>query len=124
MAGQYQRAPQDDDEYQLNEVSAEESAPDTYEDEQEKLYKAAKKRVKELKDFYAHVSIFFIVNAFLFILDVMDGGVTWFYWPLLGWGIGVVIHAWSVFFEQGFWGKDWEERKIREYMGEKPKRQG
>jgi hypothetical protein len=40
----------------------------------------------------------------------------WFIWPLMGWGVGVVIHALSAFgFGPGF-GADWEARKIRELM--------
>ncbi len=38
----------------------------------------------------------------------------WFYWPMLGWGIGIATHAVGVF---GI-GKDWEERKIQQLMEE------
>ena len=40
----------------------------------------------------------------------------WFYWPLLGWGIGLLAHAASVFMYENPWGKDWEDRKIKELM--------
>jgi 2TM domain len=53
-------------------------------------------------------------------LDVstLTGGVWWFYWPLLGWGIGLGAHALGVFDFgwSGPWGRDWEERKTREMM--------
>ena len=42
----------------------------------------------------------------------------WFFWPLLGWGIGVVFHGIKVFNYMPFIGKDWEERKIKEFMDE------
>jgi hypothetical protein len=40
----------------------------------------------------------------------------WFYWPLLGWGIGVTAHGFSVYGIIGLFGKEWEEKKIREIM--------
>jgi hypothetical protein len=40
----------------------------------------------------------------------------WFYWPLLGWGIGLFFHGMSVFVFSKFPGKQWEERKIKEVM--------
>jgi len=86
-------------------------------------YKAARKRVKEIKEFYTHVAIFIIVNGFLFLLNMLTSPDSlWFYWPLLGWGIGLGAHAYTVYGENGVFGKDWEDRKIRELMGEKRKR--
>ena len=32
------------------------------------------------------------------------------------WGIGLVVHGFSVFVPQWFLGNNWEERKIRELM--------
>ena len=40
----------------------------------------------------------------------------WFYWPLLGWGIGVLFHGMKVFNITPFLGRNWEEQKIRELM--------
>ncbi|AST01282.1 hypothetical protein BT10792_02380 [Bacillus thuringiensis] len=36
-------------------------------------------------------------------------------YPLAGWGIGIVIHGLTTF-PVGIFGKEWEERKIKEYM--------
>lgn len=83
------------------------------------LYKAAKKRVQQLKEFYEHLVAYVLVNLFLFVIDIRDGGADFFYFVLLGWGIGIGIHAFETFVTS----RDWEERKIRELMGEKPKRQ-
>jgi hypothetical protein len=49
---------------------------------------------------------------------MLVGGAWWFYWPLVGWGIGLGLHAFGVF---GFggggpWGREWEERKTQEIM--------
>jgi hypothetical protein len=44
--------------------------------------------------------------------------VWWFYWALIGWGIGLGVHALAVFGFSGGgpWGREWEERKMREMM--------
>lgn len=40
----------------------------------------------------------------------------WFLWAAFGWGIGIVFHAVGVFQWNPFFNKDWEERKIKEFM--------
>ena len=85
-------------------------------DEQER-YERARKRVEEIKGFYTHLMVYVLVNLALFVLDLVSSpGLQWFYWPLLGWGIGVVAHAGSVFGPGWFWGPEWEERKTKELM--------
>jgi len=43
--------------------------------------------------FYRHFMTFAIVNSFLAAVDLLSGGGTWFYWPLLGWGMGIALQA-------------------------------
>ena len=86
-------------------------------------YERAKKRVEDIRGFYHHLLIYVLVNAFLFVLNILTSpGDLWFYWPLLLWGIGIVAHAASVFASGGLWGKDWEERKIKQLMEKGPPR--
>ncbi|MCF6222361.1 MAG: 2TM domain-containing protein [Flavobacteriaceae bacterium] len=76
-------------------------------------YIRAKKRVEELKGFYGNVVAYCVVIPFLIFINYRTGwGHKWFFYPMFGWGIGVVIQAFVVF---GY-GSDWEERKIREFM--------
>ena len=83
-------------------------------DEQTK-YEDAKKRVNEIKEFYQHLVVYVLVNAFLFTVNKLTSpGHNWFIWPLLGWGLGLVLHALTVF--GALWGSGWEERKIKEIM--------
>lgn len=80
-------------------------------------YEKARKRVEEIRGFYTHLLIYILVNVGLFILNLVTSrGDFWFYWPLFGWGIGILAHALSVFGPRRLWGSDWEERKIKELM--------
>jgi hypothetical protein len=82
-------------------------------DKETVAYRKASRRVKELKGFYGNLTSYCIVIPFLFILNLWTSpGYFWFFWPMLGWGIGLASHAVSVF---GV-GKDWEEKKIKELM--------
>jgi hypothetical protein len=82
--------------------------------EDQEKYEAARKRVEDIKGFYVHVLIYLAVNLLLFIINITSSpGGYWFYWPLLGWGIGVLIHGLSVFVFEGLFGKQWEEKKIK-----------
>ena len=55
----------------------------------------ARKRAEELQGYYIHLSVYVAVNLGLFLINSLtrDGGTWWFYWPMLGWGIGLVVHT-------------------------------
>jgi hypothetical protein len=76
----------------------------------------ARKHVRELRDFYVHLSIYGAVMILLLIIDLLTGDGFWFYWPLLGWGIGVAVHGASVLTEDVKFDKRWEDRKVRERL--------
>lgn len=75
------------------------------------------KRVQEKKGFYVHLAIYLTMGVFFFVVNLVTRDYPsdwWFYWPLLGWGIGIAMHYFSVF---GLpFGKiltpEWEEREI------------
>lgn len=86
-------------------------------EEDNRYYKKAEKRVNDIKGFYVHLIVFVFINIFFVVLNLLTSpGRLWFYWPLLGWGVGVVAHGLSVFGYDVFMGKDWEEKKIKEYQ--------
>jgi hypothetical protein len=61
-------------------------------------YEKAKKRVEEKLGFYTHLAVYFLVNGILIIINLTQSpGELWFYWPLLGWGIGVFFHGMGVY---------------------------
>jgi hypothetical protein len=87
----------------------------TEEKNDDPLYTSAHKRAEELQGFYIHLLVYLAVNAGLFVINLLtrDGnGGWWFYWPLAGWGIGLVIHALTTF--GGLFSEDWKERKATE----------
>ena len=89
----------------------------------DKRYKAAKKRVNEIREFYTHLVVYVAVIAFLSVINVLiTPGFPWVLIVMSGWGIGIVMHAWDAFGQYHLLGKDWEERKIAELLGEKSKR--
>lgn len=88
--------------------------------EQSPEYKAARRRVRQLRGFYSHLAVYVAVNAGLLIINLFSSpGRLWIVWPLAGWGIAVVIHGASVFLAGRMLGREWEERKIREIMRRK-----
>jgi hypothetical protein len=85
-------------------------------EQDDERYRHARARVQALKSFYIHAAVYVLVNIMLFVIDAADGSNWWFYWPLLGWGIGLAAHGFAVFAMGGVFGADWEARKIREIM--------
>lgn len=62
---------------------------------------AALKRVKARKGFKNHLSVYLIVNGMLVVIWALSGGgYFWPIWPIAGWGVGIAINAWAVYFER------------------------
>jgi hypothetical protein len=48
---------------------------------------------REKKGFIVHAIAYAVFNSAMIAIDLMTGpDVTWFYWPLGGWGVGLVSH--------------------------------
>lgn len=93
-------------------------------------YARAQKRVDEIKKFYKHLAFYLIVNFFFIgrriYKDINYGdsfteaftdldNYRFFFW----WGIILIFHAVKTFGIPNLFNKDWEDRKIKEYMNEK-----
>ena len=84
---------------------------------EEERYFKARKRVEEIKGFYGNLIAYVVVNLGLMVINLLTSpAYLWFFWPMLGWGIGVLFHGMKVFNYMPFFGKDWEEQKIKEFM--------
>lgn len=83
----------------------------------EKKYSMAKEQVEKLKGFYIHFTIYLIfVPFFIWLNYISNAGFPWAIFPIGGWGFGVLGHASETFNYNPFFGKNWEERKIRKLM--------
>ena len=81
--------------------------------ESNRKYRRAKKRVECLKGFYGSVTAYCLVMPLLVFINYRTHWeFQWFWFPLFGWGLGIVIQAFKIY---GY-GSDWEERKIQEIM--------
>jgi len=92
-------------------------------------YLRAKKKVEKLKGFYWHLAFYLGVNLFIStskIVSDLSEGKTFveIFWDFgtfavwIFWGIGIFFHAIEVFKQNILFGKDWEERKLNEFMDE------
>jgi uncharacterized integral membrane protein len=85
-------------------------------------YEEAVKRVKKIKGFYTHAIVYLVINSMLVILNIqnLNEGESYFqfknFFTAFFWGIGLLAHALSIFLPYFILGKDWEERKIKEFM--------
>lgn len=90
-----------------------------YKIEDEK-YLRAKERVAQMKKFYSGLLSYIVVITGLGALNyyLNEWSYAWFLWAAFGWGIGLVFQAIKTFSLNPFFGKNWEDRKIREFMQE------
>jgi two-component system LytT family sensor kinase len=80
---------------------------------QNSAYERASKRVKELKGFYGNLVSYCVIIPFLIFINLYTAPqYQWFWWPMLGWGLSIVMRAISIF---GI-SKDWEEQQIQKIL--------
>ena len=74
----------------------------------------AVKRLKKRRDFFGHLLVYLLVNAFLVVIWALgdSDGFFWPVFPIVGWGIAVVMNAWDVYRNDEF-----DEDQIRREMG-------
>lgn len=91
--------------------------------DKENKYMRARERVDELKKFYGNLTSYFLVIGGLALINYYSNGFEymWFLWAAFGWGIGIIFHAIKTFDLNPFFGKQWEKRKIKEFMEEDEK---
>ncbi|WP_372935271.1 histidine kinase [Seonamhaeicola sp.] len=82
-------------------------------------YLRARNHVEELKGFYySLISYIFVIPFLAFINYRTYWEFQWFWFPMFGWGLGLGIQAFRVFVNNGAFGRNWEKRKIEEFMRE------
>lgn len=97
---------------------------DSYEKEK---YERALKKTKDIKGFYTHALVYFVINLLLFLAHIgvfkfQFSEIEWPHWSFLStpffWGIGLFFHGLHVFRHKFGFFRDWEERKIKQFMEE------
>jgi len=82
-------------------------------------YVKAVERVEKLKEFYQNLVSYCLVIPFLIFINLrFSPGFHWFWFPLFGWGMGLIFHFLEVNNYNIFLGSNWEDRKIKELMDE------
>tara|TARA_R100000935_G_C2815622_1_gene157162 strand:+ start:277 stop:1422 length:1146 start_codon:yes stop_codon:yes gene_type:complete len=80
-------------------------------------YLRAQEKVKKLKSFYGSLTSYCIIIPALAIFNMLSSNAfPWVIFPALGWGIGLIFHGIEVFGYNPLLGKDWEDKKIKEFM--------
>ena len=89
---------------------------------EEERYYQAQKKVKEIKDFYAHLTVYALCNPIVIVVNfITSPGFLYFIFSLVGWGMVIVLHGLKVFDYMPFFSKEWEERKVKEFMEKEEK---
>jgi len=83
---------------------------------EDKRYEKAKERVEQIKGFYGNLMSYCIVIPILIFINYRTTDFPWAIFPALGWGFGVTAHGLEAFGLNPFYGRKWEERKMREFM--------
>ncbi len=94
---------------------------------EQEAYKMAQIKVKKLKNFYIHLIVYILVNGILLFSRYINfdeyesffsfrNFSTAFYW-----GIGLVAHGATVFVPNFAFGKEWEDKKMKEFMEKEKK---
>ena len=85
---------------------------------EQQRYEKARKKVQEIKGFYVHFVVYAIVISLIVIVNLrFTPQYHWFWYPMFGWGLGLFFHWFGVIgVDRLGFGKDWEEKKIKEYM--------
>ena len=75
-------------------------------------------KVRKIKGFYIHLIQYVVVIGVLAVINLATHpSKLWFFWPAMGWGIGIVAHAAATFEVIPFFGAEWEKKQIEKQLG-------
>ncbi|MQR00322.1 helix-turn-helix domain-containing protein [Glaciimonas soli] len=76
--------------------------------------------VRQLKKFYRSILLYVVIISFLAVVNYMSSPhQLWVIWPALGWGLGLLLRAASLFDFFPFFGADWEKKQVEKRLGRK-----
>ena len=77
----------------------------------------ARRYVRRKRIYYTILGGWIALSLMWFTIDMLDGSDSlWFYWPMGGTGIAVVITGVALLGIGGLFGADWEQREIDKYL--------
>jgi 2TM domain len=86
-------------------------------DDRDSALAEARRWVRRKRIFATIVAIYLALSLMWFAIDLADDSTSWwFYWPMLGTGLAVVITGIGLFGLAGLFGADWERRQIDKYL--------
>lgn len=93
-------------------------------DFEELKYEKAKKKANNIRAFYYQLSAYcIIIPVLIFINLTFVPEFHWFWFSMIGWGTGVIMHGMEAFDLNPFLGKNWEERKLKQFVEEEKRKQ-
>lgn len=93
-------------------------------DQQQFSYERAKKKAKTLRSFYFNLMAYCIVIPILVFVNLTySPEFQWFWFSMLGWGMGVLAHAMEAFDFNPILGKNWQEKKLKQFIEEERQKQ-
>lgn len=86
---------------------------------EEMLFQKAKKKARQIRDFYINLSLFCIVIPIIIFINLyFVPEFHWFWFSILGWGTGLIFHGLTAFEIHPFMKNNWEQRKIQQFIKE------
>lgn len=87
----------------------------------DEIYHKARKRMKAKKGFFKHLAAYISVGMFFFMMNMLTLGndpELWFFFPMLPWGIGLLIHYFTTFGLpfSGALSEEWEKKEFEKEM--------
>jgi hypothetical protein len=80
----------------------------------------ARRYVRRKRIFFTVLAIWIALSLMWFLIDMRDDSSSvWFYWPMLGTGVGVAITGIVLLGVGGLFGADWERREVDKYLRRK-----
>jgi hypothetical protein len=68
---------------------------------EDELRKQARNRLEKRRDLVSHAVAYVVINGMLVgIWAITGAGYFWPAWVMLGWGVGLILNAWDVFFRR------------------------
>ena len=89
----------------------------------ERAYQAARERAEAIQGLLIHLLVYVVVNTAIFAINwvtTSGEGPWWFYWSLIGWGIGMAIHVMTVIFP--VFSSSWVDDRAERIMDKRNRR--